>query len=75
MSNMQEGRKKKKNLCFGYLFANINREERLSTSMKAVLMFKAQAALLLPNVRDSLNNQYHIPTLHKRLTEKLAEGQ
>lgn len=76
MSNMKEGRKKKKYLCFGYLFTkNINSEERLSKPMKAVLMFKAQAVLLLPNVKDSPSNQYHIPKLHRRLTEKLAEGQ
>lgn len=74
---MKEGRKKEKNyLCFGYLLTkNINSEERLSKPMKAVSMFKAQAALLLPNVRDSLSNQYHIPKLHRRLTEKIAEGQ
>jgi len=71
---MKEGRKK--SLCFGYLFTkNINSEERLSKPMKAVLMFKAQAAPLLPNVRYSLSNRYHIPKLHSRLTEKLAEGQ
>lgn len=48
MSNMRK--EENKNLCFGYLFTtNFNSEENPSKPMKAVLMFKAQALLLLPN--------------------------
>lgn len=74
MSNMRK--EENKNLCFGYLFTtNFNSEENPSKPMKAVLMFKAQALLLLPNRRRSQSNLCHIPKLQRRLTAKLAEGQ